>query len=164
MRRTSPCLATMIGGPINNHQSAPSRRRARRRYVGYSRCGMGRDRGVLATLMMVYSIWVVPTLHTLTLPCTTEWALDRVLAMLLLCESSDHISVLFHTHLLSFLHRHPESLRPVTSAPTIFSNPYSHRGHTSHPSHGAGAQGVNDEICVGRFCWFPIPGRLVAPA
>ena len=36
------------------------------------------------------------------------------------------ISVLSHTHLLSFLHRHPESLRPVTSAPTIFSNPYSH--------------------------------------
>ena len=30
------------------------------------------------------------------------------------------ISVLSHTHLLSFLHRHPESLRPVSSAPTIF--------------------------------------------
>ena len=35
-------------------------------------------------------------------------------------------SPLPHTYTLSFLHRHPESFRPVTSAPTHYYNPYSH--------------------------------------
>ena len=36
-------------------------------------------------------------------------------------------SPLPHTYALSSLHRPPESYRPVTSAPTLFYNLYSHR-------------------------------------
>ena len=36
-------------------------------------------------------------------------------------------SPLPHTYTLSFLHRHPESYRPVTSAPTHYFNQYSHQ-------------------------------------